>query len=63
MPASLARQALAPALKAVLEECGEIDLKELIVAALHRGDEGHNRNKTVSLLFLTQLCLNLLGWT
>lgn len=49
---------LMPALKLVLKE-GEIDLKELIEASLHRGDECHNRNKTVSLLFLSSIASKL----
>ncbi len=32
-----------------------IDLRALIAEALHMGDEGHNRNKAGSLLFLKQL--------
>lgn len=50
---------LMPVLKVVLRE-GEIDLKELIEASLHRGDECHNRNKTVTLLFLSEILPRLL---
>jgi len=49
---------LMPALKVVLAQ-GEIDLKELIEGSLHRGDECHNRNKTVSLLFLAEILSKL----
>lgn len=50
---------LMPALKAVLKKYGEIDIKELIMAALRRGDECHNRNKTVSLMFLNSIASKL----
>lgn len=33
-----------------------LDLRVLIAEALHMGDEGHNRNKAGSLLFLKHLC-------
>jgi len=43
---------LADALANLLEEGGGIDLRALLAEALHMGDEGHNRNKAGSLLFL-----------
>ena len=46
---------LADALANLLEEGGGIDLRALLAEALHMGDEGHNRNKAGSLLFLKQL--------
>jgi hypothetical protein len=46
---------LAPALDAALGRLGGIDLRSLIAEALHMGDEGHNRNKAGSLLFLKLL--------
>lgn len=36
-----------------------IDLRALLAEALHMGDEGHNRNKAGSLLFLKQLAPRL----
>lgn len=36
-----------------------IDLRTLLAEALHMGDEGHNRNKAGSLLFLKQLAPRL----
>ena len=39
----------------VLASSGGIDIRALIAEALHMGDEGHNRNKAGSLLFLKQL--------
>lgn len=50
---------LMPALKMILKKYGEIDIKELIMAALRRGDECHNRNKTVSLMFLNSIASKL----
>ena len=43
---------LASALARALEESGGVDLRVLIGEALHMGDEGHNRNKAGSLLYL-----------
>jgi hypothetical protein len=50
---------LAPALGAAIESAGGIDLRVLIAEALHMGDEGHNRNKAGSLLFLKLLAPHL----
>jgi len=46
---------MAPILRVALEERGSIDLRALLAEALHMGDEGHNRNKAGSLLFLKHL--------
>jgi hypothetical protein len=46
---------LAPAIASALDLLGGIDLRTLIAEALHMGDEGHNRNKAGSLLFLKLL--------
>ncbi len=46
---------LAPALGEAITLSGGIDLRALIAEALHMGDEGHNRNKAGSLLFLKLL--------
>jgi hypothetical protein len=50
---------LALALGAAIESAGGIDLRALIAEALHMGDEGHNRNKAGSLLFLKLLAPHL----
>ncbi|MGD2251293.1 MAG: DUF1116 domain-containing protein [Anaerolineales bacterium] len=47
--------AMAPLLKEALAQSEGIDLRALLAEALHMGDEGHNRNKAGSLLFLKQL--------
>ncbi|HLF24697.1 MAG TPA: DUF1116 domain-containing protein [Anaerolineae bacterium] len=46
---------LGPALADALAQTNGIDLRALIAEALHMGDEGHNRNKAGSLLYLKQL--------
>ena len=46
---------MAPVLGRALELLGGVDLRTLIAEALHMGDEGHNRNKAGSLLFLKLL--------
>jgi hypothetical protein len=52
---------MAPALAEALARAGGIDLRALVAEALHMGDEGHNRNKAGSLLFLKQLAPHLAG--
>jgi hypothetical protein len=46
---------LAPVLARAIDLLDGIDLRALIAEALHMGDEGHNRNKAGSLLFLKLL--------
>lgn len=48
-------EALAPLLAEALETGDGLDLRVLLAEALHMGDEGHNRNKAGSLLFLERL--------
>lgn len=48
-------EVMAPILAEALTLAGGIDLRTLLAEALHMGDEGHNRNKAGSLLFLKQL--------
>ena len=48
-------EALASVLKAAFAESEGIDLRALLAEALHMGDEGHNRNKAASLLYLKLL--------
>lgn len=43
---------LYPALKAALAVNGPIDLRSMIAQALHMGDEGHNRNRAGTSLFI-----------
>jgi hypothetical protein len=46
---------LGPVLRAVLYHRGPIDLQSLIAQALQMGDDGHNRNRAVTSLFLREL--------
>jgi hypothetical protein len=48
-------ETMGPILAEALAKSGGIDLRALLAEALHMGDEGHNRNKAGSLLFLKQL--------
>lgn len=48
-------EVMAPVLADALSAGEAIDLRGLIAEALHMGDEGHNRNKAGSLLFLKLL--------
>jgi hypothetical protein len=46
---------MGPLLKEALEQTEGLDLRALLAEALHMGDEGHNRNKAGSLLYLKLL--------
>jgi hypothetical protein len=46
---------MGPVLGEAINLSGGIDLRNLLAEALHMGDEGHNRNKAGSLLFLQRL--------
>jgi hypothetical protein len=46
---------LGPTLDKALKACGGIDLRALLAEALQMGDDGHNRLKSASLLFLKAL--------
>jgi hypothetical protein len=46
---------MAPVLAEAVALAGGIDLRALLAEALHMGDEGHNRNKAGSLLYLGRL--------
>ncbi len=46
---------MAPVLNDAVKASGGIDIKALLSEALHMGDEGHNRNKAGSILFLKAL--------
>lgn len=48
-------EVLAPVLKAALELRGEIDLKTMIAQVVQMGDEGHNRNKAGTSLFIREI--------
>jgi hypothetical protein len=46
---------LGPAIAEALAGSGGVDIRALLAEALHMGDEGHNRNKAGSLIFLKLL--------
>jgi hypothetical protein len=48
-------EVMAPVLRDAIEASGGIDMRALIAEALHMGDEGHNRNKAASILYLKAL--------
>jgi hypothetical protein len=50
---------MAPLLAEALEVSGGLDLRALLAEALHMGDEGHNRNKAGSVLYLKLLAPHL----
>ncbi len=50
---------MAPLLAAALEGNDGIDIRALLAEALHMGDEGHNRNKAGSLLYLRHLAYRI----
>jgi hypothetical protein len=52
---------MAPLVDRALRSGGGIDLRTLIAEALQMGDEGHNRNKAGSLIFLRLLAPHLVG--
>jgi hypothetical protein len=52
---------MAPLLGKALETGDGIDLRALLAEALHMGDEGHNRNKAGSLLFLRHLAPRIIA--
>ncbi|WP_376796519.1 DUF1116 domain-containing protein [Thermogemmatispora sp.] len=49
------QEVLGPALSRALRHLGGLDLRSLLAQALQMGDEGHNRNKAATSLFLRQL--------
>ena len=55
------RDELAPILHAALSAHGPLDLKRLITQALQMGDEGHNRNRAGTSLFIRELAPHLVG--
>lgn len=50
---------LAPILRKALQRHGGIDMKNLIAQALQMGDEGHNRNRAGTSLFIRELAPHL----
>jgi hypothetical protein len=51
---------LAPSLKKAINHSRGIDIKALISESLHMGDEGHNRNRSGTYLFMSEITPHLL---
>jgi len=52
---------LAPILEKTFAEYGELDMKSLISQALQMGDEGHNRNRAGTSLFIREIAPHLVA--
>ncbi len=50
---------LAPILKKTFAQYGELDMKSLISQAIQMGDEGHNRNRAGTSLFIREIAPHL----
>ncbi len=50
---------LAPILKKTLAQYGDLDMKSLISQAIQMGDEGHNRNRAGTSLFIREIAPHL----
>ena len=55
------RDHLGPALKIAIKNLNGINLKEIIAAAIRRGDECHNRNKSATDILFRKIALSLLS--
>ncbi len=53
------RDVLAPLLAKALRKHGPLDLRTLLAQALQMGDEGHNRNRAATSLFIRELAPHL----
>ncbi|MFW9930316.1 MAG: DUF1116 domain-containing protein [Candidatus Thorarchaeota archaeon] len=54
------KEILAPILKKAIVHSGGINIKQLIAESLHMGDEAHNRNRSGTYLFLSQILPHIL---
>ncbi|MHA2366351.1 MAG: DUF1116 domain-containing protein [Candidatus Hodarchaeales archaeon] len=54
------RDVLSPILKKAINHSKGIDIKRIISESLHMGDEGHNRNRSGSYLFLSEIIFHIL---
>lgn len=57
------KSVLAPTLKKAIKHSDGINIKTIIAESLHMGDEGHNRNRSGSYLFLSELTPHMLDTT
>lgn len=56
-------EVMAPVLGKAIERSGGIDIRALLAEALQMGDEGHNRNKAGSMLFMKSLAPHIVKVT
>ena len=56
-------EVMAPVLGKAIEMSGGVDIRALLAEALHMGDEGHNRNKAGSILFMKSLAPHIVKAT
>jgi hypothetical protein len=54
------KETLAPTLKKAIQHAKSFDIKSNIAESLHMGDEAHNRNRSGTYLFLSELTPHLL---
>lgn len=54
------KEVLAPALKRAINHANGIDIKALISESLHMGDEAHNRNRSGTYLFMSEITPHLI---
>ncbi|MCJ7723312.1 MAG: DUF1116 domain-containing protein, partial [Anaerolineales bacterium] len=54
---------MAPVLGKAIELSGGVDIRAILAESLHMGDEGHNRNKAGSLLFIKNLAPHIVKAT
>jgi hypothetical protein len=52
---------LGPALRAAVRAHGPVDITAIVAQMLHMGDEGHNRNRAGTLMFLRELLPDLVN--
>ena len=54
------KETLAPSLRKAIQHAKLVDIKSIIAESLHMGDEAHNRNRSGTYLFLSELTPHLL---
>ncbi|MFW9904420.1 MAG: DUF1116 domain-containing protein [Candidatus Thorarchaeota archaeon] len=54
------KEVLAPSLKKAIKHAKGIDIKTIISESLHMGDEAHNRNRSGTYLFLSEIVPHLM---
>ncbi|UCG01372.1 MAG: DUF1116 domain-containing protein [Candidatus Heimdallarchaeota archaeon] len=57
------KEVLAPTLKKAIHHANGIDIKAIISESLHMGDEAHNRNRSGTYLFISEIVPHLIDTT